>query len=348
MRNHLATETSPYLLQHADNPVDWYAWNQDALQKARRGDKPIFQVWQLVKILYDFIQSFRENSDTKKIPHASGIYQIRCISTGKIYVGSAVDIQVRWKNHCDSLKRHKHRNKYLQAAWDKYGESNFDCSVLELVDREHLLEREQDWIDQTGCTKRDIGFNLYDTAGSPGDSLAQVWEGFVDPNGNDIIITNLHEFCRLNGLDNSSMIRLAKGKSKLKSYKGWTHKNSVRKRAYVKTWEGFIDPNGILVDPITNLASFCREHNLDDTHMIALSKGELHVHRGWTHVNKREHLGHKTYKDFINPHGQRVTIINLSEFCRNNSLNVIHMRQLISGERKSHKRWTWRPKHENE
>ncbi len=41
MPNRLATEPSPYLLQHADNPVDWYPWGGEALEKARREDKPI-------------------------------------------------------------------------------------------------------------------------------------------------------------------------------------------------------------------------------------------------------------------------------------------------------------------
>src|SRR5881275_524912 len=39
--NRLVHETSPYLLQHAHNPVDWYAWGDEALEKARREDKPI-------------------------------------------------------------------------------------------------------------------------------------------------------------------------------------------------------------------------------------------------------------------------------------------------------------------
>jgi len=39
--NSLIHETSPYLLQHAHNPVEWYAWHEEALQKARREDKPI-------------------------------------------------------------------------------------------------------------------------------------------------------------------------------------------------------------------------------------------------------------------------------------------------------------------
>ena len=41
MTNRLATEPSPYLQQHADNPVDWYPWGAEALDKARREDKPI-------------------------------------------------------------------------------------------------------------------------------------------------------------------------------------------------------------------------------------------------------------------------------------------------------------------
>jgi len=40
--NHLAREKSPYLLQHAHNPVDWFAWNEEAFEKARRENKPIF------------------------------------------------------------------------------------------------------------------------------------------------------------------------------------------------------------------------------------------------------------------------------------------------------------------
>ena len=40
--NRLAGQTSPYLLQHAHNPVDWYPWGEEALERARREDKPIF------------------------------------------------------------------------------------------------------------------------------------------------------------------------------------------------------------------------------------------------------------------------------------------------------------------
>lgn len=42
MSNHLKKETSPYLLQHAENPVDWYPWCDEAFEKAEKEDKPIF------------------------------------------------------------------------------------------------------------------------------------------------------------------------------------------------------------------------------------------------------------------------------------------------------------------
>ena len=39
--NRLKDEKSPYLLQHADNPVDWYPWGEEAFEKARKENKPI-------------------------------------------------------------------------------------------------------------------------------------------------------------------------------------------------------------------------------------------------------------------------------------------------------------------
>jgi len=48
----LINEASPYLLQHAYNPADWYPWGNEALERARNGDKPI-----LLSIGYSSCQS---------------------------------------------------------------------------------------------------------------------------------------------------------------------------------------------------------------------------------------------------------------------------------------------------
>ena len=41
MSNRLAKETSPYLLQHSSNPVDWYPWKDEVLSRAQKENKPI-------------------------------------------------------------------------------------------------------------------------------------------------------------------------------------------------------------------------------------------------------------------------------------------------------------------
>ena len=220
-------------------------------------------------------------SQTKKILRPSGVYQIRCLITGQIYIGSAVKMLARWAEHRRSMRRGIHVNQHLQQAWNKYGEENFEFTVVEYVKRAFLLRIEQEWIDKSQCTDRKIGFNIYPIAGSPGDTLAQVWEGFIDPQGNEVTITNLERFCQEQGLNRSSMSRLARGKGKLKSYKGWTHKNSIRQRDYVKTYDGFIDPDGNPVGTITNLAAFCREHGLLPVRMRQLKNGQRKSHKGW-------------------------------------------------------------------
>jgi hypothetical protein len=284
-----------------------------------------------------------ERGRVSTLPNAPGVYEIRCLPTGKIYIGSAVNVRARWSHHQLSLRQGTHRNPHLQAAWNKYGAAGFLFSILELTESVGLLQAEQAWLDQTRCADRTIGFNIYTVAGSPGNALAQTWEGFIDPDGKATTIVNLHEFCRLHNLDYPSMHRLAMGRSTLKSYKGWTHLNSPRQRDYIKTYDSFIAPDGLPAGPITNLAAFCREHSLDNTHMVAVARGRLYSHRGWTYDNDRQHRNPpRVHSGFIDPAGQSVTITNLTAFCRERRLNVVHMHGLKCGKRKSHKGWTWR------
>jgi len=277
-----------------------------------------------------------------QIPSVSGIYQIRCLRTGKIYVGSAVNLRARWDFHRRALAINQHHNPHLQAQWNLYGEEGFEFSVLQYVEETQLLTIEQCWIERTGCVNPNIGFNVNLHATSGGEGLGLTWEGFRDPDGKPVIITNLHEFCRRKHLDFPSMHRLSKGKSKLKSYKGWTHANSVRQREFIKTHDGFIDPNGQAVGPIRNLAAFCRVHGLEDSQMTAVASGRIISHRGWTHVRGRKRLPAVLHKGFIAPGGAVVRITNLAAFCRARSLCLVHMHELKSGKRPSHKGWTWK------
>lgn len=115
----------------------------------------------------------------------TGIYQICSRSTSKVYVGSSVNVYARWQQHRRNLRYGTHSNRHLQTAWDTYGQENFEFSIVELVDRTLLYQREEHWIATKCSADRNHGYNIFETAGSPGDAFAQTWEGFVDPEDNE-------------------------------------------------------------------------------------------------------------------------------------------------------------------
>ena len=280
---------------------------------------------------------------SQEISAVCGVYQIRCRQNGKVYIGSAINLQKRWRAHRRDLSNGVHINPHLQSAWNAYGESGFEFSVVEyVVDEKLLLFAEQLWIRKTNCTDRELGFNIKQEATAAGMGVGRAWPGFLDPAGNAVTIVNLSNFCRQNRLSTTAMSQLFKGQSKLKSHKGWTHVNSFRQRDYIKTHDGFIDPNGKAVGPIRNLAAFCREHGLDNTHMTAVANGRILSHRGWTHLRGRRRRPDVVHKGFIAPGGAVVRITNLTAFCRACSLCTVHMFELKSGKRPSHKGWTWK------
>src|ERR1700730_6768615 len=100
--------------------------------------------------------------DPLNIPDASGIYRIICVPTGKMYIGSAVNLRIRHKNHFNTLRNNQHKNPKLRRAYAKYGPDAFVFEILELVlVTEMLTAREQYWI-----TKLNPWFNIARIAGS--------------------------------------------------------------------------------------------------------------------------------------------------------------------------------------
>jgi len=93
----------------------------------------------------------------------SGIYQIINTVNGKAYIGSAVDIRVRWNRHRSDLNNNVHHNQHLQRAWNKYTELNFKFLILELVqDINKLTEKENKWINIFCSMDFEHGYNIYD------------------------------------------------------------------------------------------------------------------------------------------------------------------------------------------
>lgn len=302
---------------------------------------------------------------TNHLPRKAGIYQIVNTTNSKCYVGSAVDIQVRGQQHKRALENNAHANKKLQHAWNKYGAEAFDIRVLELIDSTaDLLSQEQYWLDTLGSVKN--GYNIAIKAGS---NLGLVFSeetlernsrakskpigGFISPNGDVVTIQNMRSFCREHGLTQNLMYMLAQGRAT--THKGWSHINAKKPaRKWINTYEGFVNPQGELVDPVENLEQFSRAHGLDSSSMNRLYRGKTPSHHGWTHinsVNKRNAAKRvRTYYGFVNPQGDSVVITNLTKFCRDNSLDHATMYKVLMGDAryKQHKGWTYNPDKERQ
>lgn len=91
----------------------------------------------------------------------SGVYSITNLVNGNKYIGSAVNISRRWREHKKMLSKNVHHSGYLQNAWNKYGAENFEFTVIEYCEADYLIRCEQFYID---CEKP--AYNMSPTAGS--------------------------------------------------------------------------------------------------------------------------------------------------------------------------------------
>ena len=96
-----------------------------------------------------------------------GVYEIRHVASGRVYVGSAVDVPMRWHIHRHHLRTGTHHSSRLQAAWSEFGAAAFSFTILEAVpNKKNLLAREQWWIDERNAAYLPVGFNCCAFAGS--------------------------------------------------------------------------------------------------------------------------------------------------------------------------------------
>ena len=81
-------------------------------------------------------------SDFVGLPHESGIYMIKNLVNNRCYIGQSQDMKTRTALHVCLLRNNKHYNKHLQNAWNKYGETAFEISVVECCGLDELDEKE--------------------------------------------------------------------------------------------------------------------------------------------------------------------------------------------------------------
>jgi len=78
----------------------------------------------------------------------TGIYTLKNKITKENYIGKSSNIYMRLGMHLTRLCNNKHRNRLLQASWNKYGVDNFELEVLEICSLQELDVKEMSWINK--------------------------------------------------------------------------------------------------------------------------------------------------------------------------------------------------------
>lgn len=91
-----------------------------------------------------------------------GIYCIKNLINDKVYIGKTNNLKKRWKNHLFVLRANTHSNKHLQVAFNKYGESSFEFSILlsfTYFDNDELSKLEIECIKKYKSYINTFGYN---------------------------------------------------------------------------------------------------------------------------------------------------------------------------------------------
>lgn len=237
------------------------------------------------------------------LPHTSGIYSIRCLINNRIYIGSSQDISKRCAIHWRNLRAGKHHCAYLQNTWNKYGESAFVAEVLELVDKNALLEKEQAWFRLYDVKSRKRTFNTSYDAVAPmkgrkhspetKQRFSESRSGTLNANYKGNVKVCAH--CGVEFRSRNKRARYCsfncyatapKSPETIRRYsetsKGRKRTPEAIEKGREKRSQWFIvtDPSGVVYE-VHGLAKFCREHGLDQGSMSHVALGNSRAYRGW-------------------------------------------------------------------
>ena len=255
--------------------------------------------------------------DFKGKSKRGGIYQIQNCQNGKIYIGSAKCFQVRASQHQTQLRNQKHRNKHLQASFEKHGEDNFLFEVLEVIEGDKLARttREEEFLqEQIKLGNWDNCFNFLKRtktnpkkvwSSSPEETIERIRQGNL---GKKVTVetrqrmSKAHEGQRHSMATRSKLAKIAR--------KQWENKTAEEKEQIALTFSKANKGRKYSKSHIENI----RKANLGNAHRA------------------------KEFKLF-SPDGNLVLGKNIKEFAVQNSLNPAHLCAILNGKRKSHKGW---------
>ena len=98
-----------------------------------------------ISLLLPYPKGIGVSATRKHMKDVSGIYKITNTINGKYYIGSSYRCKHRWQEHKRDLRRNKHHNPYLQAAWNKNTEAAFTFEIIKDIPRDNIRKAEQ-WL----------------------------------------------------------------------------------------------------------------------------------------------------------------------------------------------------------
>lgn len=207
----------------------------------------------------------------KQINGISCIYEIRNLINNNVYLGSTNNLMYRRNYHLNHLRKGNHTNRHLQAAWNKYGEKNFELDIITFCNPEELFIVEQKFLDEWNPE-----YNISKYAQVPtkrGDKLSP-------------------EHIKKISVSNTGKVRTEESKRKQsQSRMGITYSDETKKlwsrqrmghERTAKLHAGLVSPDGKVFKDIFNMAKFCRENKLQRSKISDLELGRTPSHKGWT------------------------------------------------------------------
>jgi group I intron endonuclease len=151
-----------------------------------------------------------------------GIYKITNTTTGKIYIGSSINVDYRIKQHFKCLRGNYHRNSHLQLSFNKHKEISFVWDLICECDKNELLKKETEYILKYKSFDRKIGYNILINAEHSrlGVKHSQETKNKISENKKGIKLNEIHKEKVLKNLINgSSFTAEQKINSKIKKSK---------------------------------------------------------------------------------------------------------------------------------
>lgn len=199
----------------------------------------------------------------------NGIYVIKNTNNGRVYVGSTGKLLKRWNQHKYNLKNGTHFNSYLQNAWNKHGEKSFVYEIVEMCDKNLLLDREEFWIKSLHSYKDDNGYNLCKTprasrlgCKATPETIAKMSKSLSGKNHPNWGKT----------IPKKSVVKM------IKSQTGVSKPKSGKKKSFTLK-----SPNGNVIT-IYGLRRFCRENGICHSMLWRVAKGKQIEYNGWQSV----------------------------------------------------------------